>query len=142
MRAGNNRVCELSDLAVRNLSVRSRLRASFVGQTTPSVELTMAQWMGQFTGNTHLSKIQDCERQLRHAIDVHRSKEPVEDQQAYSKTVIRFADRLVKARIRAAKAHLSALGNLPDECRRTRTTGSYTLWHAAQRMESRCQVVG
>ena len=69
----------------------------------------MAQWIGQFSGNTHLSKIEYIEAQLRHAVDVYQSKTTLEDRRSYSKNITRFADRLLAARVRAAKAHLASL---------------------------------
>lgn len=69
----------------------------------------MAQWLGQFTGKTHLSKVKDREEQLRHAIDVYREKTTSKERTTHSKRVVRLAERLLEARVRAAKAHVAAL---------------------------------
>ena len=72
----------------------------------------MAQWAGQFTGRTHLSKVLDREEQLRHAIDVYKSKESGADRNAQAKKVVQLADKLLAARVRALEARLNAMGPL------------------------------
>ena len=69
----------------------------------------MAQWIGQFSGNTHRSKVLDREAQLRHAIEVYRCIQPQDDRTTQGQTVKRLADRLLAARIRAMKATLNAM---------------------------------
>jgi len=70
----------------------------------------MAQWAGQFTGNTHESKVLDREEQLRHAMDVYRSKQTDDERALQAKNIMRLADKLLSARIRAMKARLNAMG--------------------------------
>lgn len=69
----------------------------------------MAQWWGQFTGNTHLSKIRDLESQLRHAVDIYRECDTQLDRNAQTSNVLRFADQLLRARVKATKARVAAL---------------------------------
>jgi len=69
----------------------------------------MAQWLGQFSGNTHLSKVKDREEQLRQAVDAYRAGATPEERAAHGKTVVRLAERLLEARVRAVKARLAAL---------------------------------
>jgi len=54
----------------------------------------MAQWLSQFSGNTHLTKVKEREQQLRRAIDVWGKKKSHADRDAYMKTVVRFAEQL------------------------------------------------
>ena len=72
----------------------------------------MAQWSGQFTGLTHQSKVLDREEQLRHAIDAYRAKQTDDERESQAKIVLRLADNLLSARIRAMKARLNAYGPL------------------------------
>ncbi|XZE18338.1 hypothetical protein SH449x_003627 [Pirellulaceae bacterium SH449] len=69
----------------------------------------MAQWMGQFSGNTHLTRIQDREAQLRRAIDIYVSKEGQAERDSYNQTLIKFSERLLDARIKALRAQISSL---------------------------------
>ena len=78
----------------------------------------MAQWLGQFSGNTHLSKVHDRENQLRHAIGVYRSETQSDRRKGHRDTVRRFAERLLDARIRASKAQVAALDPRDDDDRK------------------------
>lgn len=69
----------------------------------------MAQWLWQYSGNTHQTKVEDREQQLRHAVDVLATKETPDDRLASMQTVLRFADRLHRARIRAVTARIASL---------------------------------
>ena len=73
----------------------------------------MAQWSGQFTGNTHLSKVKDREQQLRHSIEVYSQNEA----EVQAQVVARLAKQLLAARIRAAKARIAALDPRDDNAR-------------------------
>ncbi len=72
----------------------------------------MAQWMGQFSGNTHGSRVRELELQLRHAIDVLRDTASATDLAKRHKSISRTADRLLSARIRLRK---SIVRPQPDE---------------------------
>ena len=69
----------------------------------------MAQWLGQFSGNTHISKVRDHEQQLQHAVEVLGAKQSPAERQTYMETVLRFAEELLVARLRALKGNLSSL---------------------------------
>jgi len=69
----------------------------------------MAQWSGQFAGNTHLSKVRDLEQQLLYAVDVYRTLETQSEIELQAQVVLRFADKLLNARVRANKARIAAL---------------------------------
>ena len=79
------------------------------------LQLSMAQWSGQFTGRTHQSKVRDREVLLLHAIDMYRKTRIQPERDAQAKTVYRLADQLLKARVRAMKARLNALGPRPPD---------------------------
>lgn len=70
----------------------------------------MAQWMGQFSGRTHESRVKDAEVNLRRGID--SGHEP--------KNVSSLAEKLLAARVRQRKARLSRMrelttGDSPEE---------------------------
>ena len=69
----------------------------------------MAQWSGQFTGNTHLSKVHDRESQLRRAVEAYRKCEAEPNRDARAQTVLRLAERLLAARVKAKRAQITAL---------------------------------
>lgn len=69
----------------------------------------MAQWLGQFIGKTHLSKVSDREMQLQHAVEVYGNCISPSDRTVQSLKVLRIAHRLLKARIKAQEAALAAL---------------------------------
>lgn len=77
----------------------------------------MAQWSRLGSGNTHLSKVQDRQKQLQHAIDVWRSIESGVDSEKQMQTVIRLAKRLLDARVRANKARIAAMDPRDDDQR-------------------------
>ena len=77
----------------------------------------MAQWSGQFTGRTHLSKVQDREQKLQHAIEVYRNLESQTETEAQRQTVLRLAKQLLDARVRANKARIAALDPRDDNAR-------------------------
>lgn len=68
----------------------------------------MAQWMGQFTGRTHESKIKDIEETLSIAIEALKvgDKENLLQKQ---KSVIRLCERLLYARLKTLNARISKL---------------------------------
>lgn len=66
----------------------------------------MAQWNGQFTGNTHATKVRDCEKALRHAATVLRACETEAHVGDKKKVVISLADKLLVTRIKFLKAKI------------------------------------
>lgn len=68
----------------------------------------MAQWMGQFTGRTHESKIKDIECSLSKAIKALKSANE-SNRAAKQKTVLKLCKRLHSARHKAIKARISRI---------------------------------
>src|ERR1700755_1725191 len=66
----------------------------------------MAQWNGQFTGNTHATKVKDLEETLAHAVNVFREAESAEEIQAKGKSVRKLAEKLLNARLKFLKAKI------------------------------------
>ena len=66
----------------------------------------MAQWLGQFSGVTHLSKVQDAEALLARAVAVLHSLAlgPTRDQKA--KAAERLGRKLLAARLKRFKSRL------------------------------------
>lgn len=81
----------------------------------------MAQWSGLGSGNIHQSKVYDCEQQLRHAIEVFQNSQTLVEGEIQAKKVIRFAERLLSARVRPAKARVAALKPLDNKGRKAGT---------------------
>lgn len=68
----------------------------------------MAQWLGQFSGHTHATKVEDAEESLRHAVTVFHTAE-ASDRNRKAKAVRRLAQRLLSARMKLLKARIVAL---------------------------------
>ncbi len=68
----------------------------------------MAQWLGQYTGLTHATRVADSEAALRHAVGVLRACTTTEDRAKQAKIVHQLAKRLLSARTRHLKARLVA----------------------------------
>jgi len=68
----------------------------------------LAQWIRQFTGNTHETKVEDIESSLTKAIEQLRS---VADKEMgkWRKSVFHLAERLLAARIKMMKVRISNL---------------------------------
>ena len=66
----------------------------------------MAQWNGQFSGNTHKTKVLDLERMLRHSVEVFRTCSE-ETKPSKGKAVKQLAAKLLNARLKMIKAALS-----------------------------------
>jgi hypothetical protein len=64
----------------------------------------MAQWLGQFSGNTHATAVADAEELLRHAIDVLRATSAGPERARKAKAVRNLAKRVFSARERFLKA--------------------------------------
>ena len=80
----------------------------------------MAQWLGQFSGNTHATRVADLEAALRHAVAAVRQADGTDAAGAKAKAVRRLAKRLLSARLRAARARLDAAAPLTSEQREAR----------------------
>jgi len=68
----------------------------------------MAQWMRQFTGATHDTKVQDVEESLQLAVEALADADG-EERADKLKAVEQLAGRLLKARLKAVRAKISAL---------------------------------
>ncbi len=68
----------------------------------------MAQWLGQFTGNTHATKVQNLEASLRHAVNVFHKTRPGKARKVKAKAVQSLAKKLLSARLRLFKARIVA----------------------------------
>lgn len=66
----------------------------------------MAQWLGQFTGNSHQTKVEDLEATLRHAIDIFRETALPEERLVKEKAVRKLAKKLLTARLKFLRAKL------------------------------------
>ncbi len=69
----------------------------------------MAQWVGQFTGLSHASKVADAEATLRAAVAAFRAAEPGAAA-SKSKAVRRLAARVLTLRLKLLKARRNAYG--------------------------------
>ena len=63
----------------------------------------MAQWNGQFTGNSHATKVNDYEDMLKHAVEVFQISSD-EDRGGKSKAVKKLAGKVLNARLKLVKA--------------------------------------
>lgn len=68
----------------------------------------MAQRMGQFSGHTHETKVEDAEGSLRRAVEAFRSAGTSPDREKQAKAIHRLAGRLMTARLKSAKARIAA----------------------------------
>ena len=74
----------------------------------------MAQWLGQFTGNSHATKVKDLEETLVHAVTVLRQTSAPEEIQAKRKSVLKLAEKLLIARLKFLKAKIYAAEPVSD----------------------------
>lgn len=72
----------------------------------------MAQWTGQFSGNTHATRVADIEASLRLAVAALRHAEGSDAVDAKGTAVHRLAARLWSARLRMARARLAGVSPL------------------------------
>ena len=77
----------------------------------------MAQWLGQFSGDTHATRVADLEAALRHAVAALRRAAGTDAAGGKAKAVRQLAKRLLSARLRAARARLDAVTPLTSEQR-------------------------
>lgn len=67
----------------------------------------MAQWLGQFSGKTHATRVADTEALLRHAVEVLRATPVGPEHVRKAKAVRNLARRVFSARERFLKARLA-----------------------------------
>ena len=82
----------------------------------------MAQWLGQFSGRTHETRVRDAEDALKHAVEALRDASAPPEQEKKAKNVRHLARRLLKARIRLFRARLARASEL-------RMTGQPSAWN-------------
>ena len=82
----------------------------------------MAQWLGQFSGRTHETRVHDAEDALKHAVQAFRNVSAPHEREAKAKNVRHLATRLLQARIRLFKARLSRASE-------PRMTGQPSAWN-------------
>jgi hypothetical protein len=66
----------------------------------------MAQWNGQYTGNSHATKVKDLEELLVHAVSVFRDANSIEERTKKEKTIYKLVKKLLTARFKFLKAKL------------------------------------
>jgi hypothetical protein len=81
----------------------------------------VAQWLGQFSGNTHATRVEDAEDALRHAVTVFRSAASDEERARKGKSLRRIAERVRSSRLKLFRARLDAFeplveGKQPQPC--------------------------
>jgi hypothetical protein len=92
-----------------------------IGASRVSEERLVAQWLGQFSGMTHETRVQDLEAALRHAVAAFRTTTPLSEREKKAKDVRNLARRVLSARLRLLKSRI-ARGQEP------RTTGKPSGW--------------
>ncbi|WP_394840802.1 hypothetical protein LZC95_27470 [Pendulispora brunnea] len=70
----------------------------------------MAQWLGQFTGRSHATRVEDAEAAMRQAVSAFHAGAP--DAKALRK-VQKFAERLLRARLQFLKARIADGERIP-----------------------------
>jgi aspartate/glutamate racemase len=64
----------------------------------------MAQWNGQFTSNTHATKVDDLESALKHAIKMFHEASSEDIRHKKAKSVRKLASKVLTARLKQVKA--------------------------------------
>ena len=67
----------------------------------------MAQWNGQYTENSHATKVQDYEDVLRNAVKTFLETNSTEEKIVKEKAIHKLAERLLTARLKFLKAKLN-----------------------------------
>ena len=96
----------------------------------------MAQWNGQFTGNTHATKIEDLEAMLRHAVAVFRETNSDTEQRVKGKAVQKLAAKLLSARLKFLKAQLYDVQPVVGEDLRKRESRVESLMRTQEKVYS------
>lgn len=69
----------------------------------------MAQWLGQYSGNTHSTRVEDLEAALRQGVAAFHTAKLHGVRQTKAKAVRHLAKRLLSARLRLFKARIADL---------------------------------
>jgi hypothetical protein len=67
----------------------------------------MAQWIGQFSGHTHATAVEDAETLLRHAVNVFETAAETPGRRKRRRNVVHLAERVLRARLRFLKARIA-----------------------------------
>jgi hypothetical protein len=73
----------------------------------------MAQWLGQFSGNTHETKVQDLEDSLRQSVATFKATCSDPERHEKAKAMGRLAERLLRARSKLLKSQISVAKERP-----------------------------
>jgi hypothetical protein len=68
----------------------------------------MAQWMGQYSGNTHKTRVEDLEAALRQAVHAFRMTISEPERRKKAKSIRNLAKRLLSARRHMLRARVAA----------------------------------
>jgi hypothetical protein len=82
----------------------------------------VAQWLGQFTGRTHETRVQDAQDALQHAVRAFHEVSALQARETKAKSVRHLAKRLLQARIRLLKARIARASE-------PRMTGQPSAWN-------------
>ena len=72
----------------------------------------VAQWLGQFSGHTHATRVEGAEATLRAAVGSFQQC-PVEERARRLKALRKMADQVLRARLQWLKAGLAAAHRIP-----------------------------
>jgi hypothetical protein len=75
----------------------------------------VAQWLGQFSGHTHATRVEDAEETLRHAVAAFRAAASDDVRRRKARSVRNLAERLLSARLKLLKARLTALEPVAED---------------------------
>jgi hypothetical protein len=67
----------------------------------------VAQWLGQFSGRTRETRVQDAEDALKHAVQAFRDVSAPHEREKKAKNVRHLATRLLQTRIRLFRSRLA-----------------------------------
>ncbi len=81
----------------------------------------MAQWLGQFSGRTHATRVLDVEVTLRRAVGALREVSSAEERARLAKQVRNLAKRLLTARLQLLKSRIARASE-------QRMSGSPSAW--------------
>ena len=66
----------------------------------------MAQWWGQYSGNSHQTKVDDLEEILQHAVIVFHNSDSDLERNSKKKNLCKLAKKLYNARLKLLRAKL------------------------------------
>ena len=91
----------------------------------------MAQWLGQFSGLSHATRVEDAERALRAAVSAHHTALAYE-RPHHLNALRKLATRLLRARLKALKASLALANRIATAEALARRARHIAHLHAAQ----------